>query len=346
MKIKIEQIHMNEGRRVPRPEDVQALADSIHEIGLMNPVTVTANHTLVAGLHRVEAAKLLGWDEIECTVLETDELHAELAEIDENYVRANLTPLESGRLLLRRKQIYETLHPETKAGIAQAAAMHREDSDPVADKLSATGEMGTAKPFAEDTAEKLGVDARTVRRKVQIAKDLDPEVQEILDKAGVQLTQQDLLKLSRMEPGEQKEVADGLIGNKIRSLSDYFQRKKWAETAAKAETRVIEDPNLPFKVEMKHFRNFEESLADMKSEKPPVNADMFMADITRYMDDFCKGFALYYDPGYARVFPDITKEQLVFLRERSETVCSALNAFLGCVENQAVIDEKKEEENE
>ena len=32
----------------------------------MNPITVDAGHSLIAGLHRMEAAKLLGWTEVEC----------------------------------------------------------------------------------------------------------------------------------------------------------------------------------------------------------------------------------------------------------------------------------------
>ena len=119
MRININEIKVNSDRRKASKDDIQKLADSIAEVGMMNPITVDADRNLIAGLHRMEAAKLLGWSEIECTVCELDELHAELAEIDENYIRANLTPLETSRLLFRRKEIYETLHPETKAGAAQ-----------------------------------------------------------------------------------------------------------------------------------------------------------------------------------------------------------------------------------
>ena len=60
--------------------------------------------------------KLLGWTEIECVVSEADGLQAELAEIDENFVRAGLSHRELGDLLLRRKELYEALHPETRQG--------------------------------------------------------------------------------------------------------------------------------------------------------------------------------------------------------------------------------------
>ena len=217
MLINIDDIKINPGRRTAAPEDVQKLSESIAEVGMMNPITVTADHTLVAGLHRLEAARVLGWAEIECRVIDADDLHAELAEIDENYVRANLTPLESSKIMLRRKEIYETLHPETKAGTAQAAAMHRTDDAPVTDKLSITG----AKPFAEDTADKLGVDARTVRRQVQIAKDVTPEAQEIIENSGAKVTQQNLLKLSRLSPEQQTEAAGQLVTGEINSVDEY-----------------------------------------------------------------------------------------------------------------------------
>ena len=218
MRININEIKINPNRREASPSDVRKLADSITEIGLMNPITVDADHNLIAGLHRLEAAKLLGWSEIECNVCELDELHAELAEIDENYIRANLTPLETSQLLFRRKEIYETLHPETKAGAAQGNGMKRSagDSD-LADNLSAR-----PKSFAQDAAEKLGVDERTVRRQVKIAKDLTPEAQRIIEESGLKVTQQSLDRLSRLEPEQQREAAEKLVsGEHYMKSSEY-----------------------------------------------------------------------------------------------------------------------------
>ena len=69
MGIKISNTKINPGRREATPEAVEELARSIATVGLLNPLTLDQNDTLVAGLHRLEAAKLLGWAEIECNII-------------------------------------------------------------------------------------------------------------------------------------------------------------------------------------------------------------------------------------------------------------------------------------
>lgn len=59
MLIPIKDIKMNPGRRTAEPEDVENLAESIAELGLLNPITIDQNNTLIAGRHRLEAAKFL-----------------------------------------------------------------------------------------------------------------------------------------------------------------------------------------------------------------------------------------------------------------------------------------------
>ena len=152
MKIKISDIKISPGRRKVKLEPVAELAKSIAAVGLLNPITVTEDCTLVAGPHRLEAAKRLGWTEIKCAFTNMSGPQLELAEIDENIVRTGLTRQELGEQLSRRKELYETLHPETKAGAAQAAGMNRAVGNNVGAKLAST-----PKSFIEDTAEKTGL---------------------------------------------------------------------------------------------------------------------------------------------------------------------------------------------
>ena len=68
MRIPITAIKISPGRREALPGDVKELADSILEVGLINPIMVDQTYTLIAGLHRLEAMKLLGRTEIERTM--------------------------------------------------------------------------------------------------------------------------------------------------------------------------------------------------------------------------------------------------------------------------------------
>ena len=196
MQIKISEIKINPGRRDTQQRNVEELARSIAAVGLMNPITVTQDNTLIAGLHRLEAVKLLGWTEIECTVSDADGLQAELAEIDENFVRAGLSHRELGDLLLRRKELYEAIHPETRQG-------QRNGQTAKNDKLTVLA----AKPFSEDTADKLGISKRTVERLVQTAANLTPEAKKTIRDAGDKITKGAALKISRLPPDQQAEAA-------------------------------------------------------------------------------------------------------------------------------------------
>ena len=72
---------------------------------------------LVAGWHRLEATRQLKHDTIRAVVLEgLDADAALLTEIDENLVRADLSPAERAIHLAERKRLYEKLHPQTKHG--------------------------------------------------------------------------------------------------------------------------------------------------------------------------------------------------------------------------------------
>ena len=79
MRIPISEIKINPGRREADPAHIDELSKSIADVGLLNPITVDSSHTLIAGLHRLEAAKLLDWAEIECTICSIDSIRAELA---------------------------------------------------------------------------------------------------------------------------------------------------------------------------------------------------------------------------------------------------------------------------
>jgi hypothetical protein len=109
---------------------VRGLVNSIAELGIINPLRVRPArryidgveadaYEVTAGVHRLKAARKLGLVNVPCTIVEDDDLHAELAMIDENLCRAELSPADRAASTARRKAIYLELHPETEHGANQ-----------------------------------------------------------------------------------------------------------------------------------------------------------------------------------------------------------------------------------
>lgn len=220
MKVRISNIKINPGRREATPQSVEELARSIAAVGLMNPVTLDQNNTLIAGLHRLEAAKLLGWTEIECSIIGMNGVQAELAEIDENIVRTKLTKQELGDQLLRRKELYEMLHPETRQGMRNGQTS----------KNANLASLET-KSFAQDTSEKTGMSKRTVSRLLQIANNMTQDAKRIVQASD--LTQDTALKISRLPYDQQAEAASLLAAGNIQSVEQYQQERRERIMAAR-----------------------------------------------------------------------------------------------------------------
>lgn len=216
MQISIDEIRLRDRRRKLDTDHIKELADSIQELGLLNPITIDREYFLIAGLHRLEAAKQLGWTKVECTVSSLEGLQAELAEIDENFVRNDLSAVEYGEMLLRRKEIYEMLHPETKATYDGGSFRGNQHKNVVSDKMSLT-----RKSFVQDTADKLGVAPRTVERQIKTAKNLAPEAKEIIKDTDIRLSKKTTMELSRLEPEQQKEAAVLLAAKEISKVAEY-----------------------------------------------------------------------------------------------------------------------------
>ena len=325
MLVPISEIKVNAGRREADPEGVQELVDSISKVGLLNPITIDREHTLIAGLHRLEAAKLLCWTEIECNVSSLEGLLAELAEVDENVVRKGLSAVEYSDLLLRRKEIYEALHPETKAGTSQAAGMNRAKGNNVGCKMHPT-----SKSFVQDTAEKLGVNPSTIKRQIQTAKNLTTEAKDIIRDTGTKITKKDALKLSRLEPEQQRDAASQLAAGEIKSMGEYHPAP--AEEPQPPEPPM--PPSVPYTLGDKHYASIEESVADLKNPNKDCsyNPDTLLADIDGFVDTFHKNFAWYNDPFCTVVFPDISLVQFDFVRQRFTTITSAIEDLLNLME--------------
>jgi ParB family chromosome partitioning protein len=96
MKVKISEIKIGNRFRKDLGE-IHTLADSIKEIGLLQPPVINENKELIAGARRIEACKLLGWDEIAVTIVNLNDIIK--GEFHENVVRKDFTMSERVAIL-------------------------------------------------------------------------------------------------------------------------------------------------------------------------------------------------------------------------------------------------------
>ncbi len=142
---------------------------------------------LEAGLHRLEAFKLLGRETILTLVVERDDsLLSELAEIDENLMRNDLTPLQSGEHLVRRNEVLEKLKQRAKP---EHGALLR-------DTPSATV-AGGPKTTTRGIAGDMGVSERTAQNYSRIVRGLSPETKEAVRGTDLESSTTELLELAR-----------------------------------------------------------------------------------------------------------------------------------------------------
>jgi N6-adenosine-specific RNA methylase IME4/ParB-like chromosome segregation protein Spo0J len=207
MKINIADIKIKKGRRAVDKNKVRELADSIQEIGLLNPITVTRENVLIAGAHRVEAFKLLGKKEIPATVTDFSDLKVKLAEIDENLIRQELDEIEIGELAIKRDEILEQLGIRAKQGN---------------NRYTDRGELNSPLKTTAAIAKDIGISERVLQQNKQLAKNLTPEVKEIVRKHDI--PKADKLKLARMDKEKQRAVADKIKTGEAKSVIDA-QRK-------------------------------------------------------------------------------------------------------------------------
>ncbi len=84
-------------RKVFSDEAIQALADSIREHGMLQPILVRpigGGYQIVAGERRWRAARMLGLDEVPVNIRELSDLETMQIAIIENLQRENLNPVE------------------------------------------------------------------------------------------------------------------------------------------------------------------------------------------------------------------------------------------------------------
>jgi ParB family transcriptional regulator, chromosome partitioning protein len=236
-KFEIKDIKVSGTRRSVDNDKVRVLAESIKKIDLRTPISVRKRNNgdivLVTGLHRLEAAKLLGWKEIDCVVMKGGKIQRQLWTIAENLHRSDLTTLQRAEQVEKWKRLVKKLGGDGQA--AQPGGHQRTDK----------GISGTAK--------KLGITREKVRRSEAIAK-ISPKAKAAAKKAGLDRIQDSLLKVAKENTAEaqvakvkelaKKQKSKGVPLSpgeltKLNSLKKLFdQAKEFKRAWAKASVAV------------------------------------------------------------------------------------------------------------
>jgi hypothetical protein len=149
-------------------------------------------------------------------ILPISGLRADLAEIAENLIRNELTPLERGEQLARRKEIHEAIYPET------ASTRIRGGPGRGREKTNADSALVS---IAEDTAAKTGTSIRSVQSDVQIAKNIAEPVKEMIRGAPAAEDKSALLRIAQEPPSEQPSAAR----RALRKTEKPEQKKRFVE---------------------------------------------------------------------------------------------------------------------
>lgn len=247
------------------PRNIDSLARSIRERGLLHPVVVReveGRLVLVAGQRRIEAARSLGWTEVPVTVVTTldDEMDALCAEGEENTEREPFTPAEA---VEHRRRIRDV---EAKA----AKNRQREHGGTAPGRPSDTG--SNLEPVSPQTETKTR--HRTAKATGYSASTLD-KAEEIVAAAE-----------DETEPEPVREAAKAAVTN----LSNPGAKVEREFKAFQAE-RAKHNPALASAEYRKNLTKELRHATLLPQFKPEQVIDVADDDLTYLIDSTCKAIA-------------------------------------------------------
>lgn len=213
----VDAIEVSDRMRDRCDEDaVTRLMDSIRKIGLQTPISVRwvgDDLMLVAGRHRLEAVRRLGWDSVDCIRMDGTDDEARMWEIAENLHRADLTVLE------RDEHILEWVRLSDVQSV-QVAPIESKRED---------GRGHRAEGGINAAARELGIEATAAKRATKVAA-ITPEAKAAAKERGLDNNQAALLQVAKAPPEEQAA-----------KVEEIAAAKKAAADARKAERLLAEE---------------------------------------------------------------------------------------------------------
>lgn len=211
---------------------VANLAVSMSEVGLENAVSVRllkqaernddgCIYLRTRGGHRLAGARLLKWPTVRVKIRDEKAEIAKLAEIDENLLRRDYTPLERAQAFAERLEAWAVAHPdrvEKIDGQARAKRGRPGKSAKIADFLNGKPAlMG----FAADTASTAGLSLRTVEQALSMYRSIPAGQQARLHGTWIAKNDAALRQLATVgDAEEQAKVIDLMLEGRTKSVPE------------------------------------------------------------------------------------------------------------------------------
>jgi hypothetical protein len=252
-------------------EKVAQIAESMNRVGLINPITLYSAKdetvSLIAGAHRLAAAKHLGWEEIDAVVIGGNEIDAKLTEIDENLCRHELSATEIAEHLSKRKELWEAREK------AKAAAQAEDNNGTSCPTIPKAG-PGRPKEFASDAAAVTGTSKRDINRNVKRADAVCQEARDLI--RNTKLDSGAMLdKLAKMTAEEQVSYTqDQLAALRDKEMRDALREEGEARAReAKALREAARDECLNFLCTMMNARDWARLIDVIERAGGSIRAD-------------------------------------------------------------------------
>lgn len=195
--IAVAEIDFGTRLREPDPAAVEALKNDIDERGLRSPIEVTkrgGKYKLVAGGHRLSAAKALGWETIPAFVITGNAVNLRRDELLENLTKAELSYLERAVFVHELRVIWEDENPDI-------ASKHG------GDRVSAAFQDSTNVTWSDAIVQRSGLSRRTLIMVDAIGRDMNRDAAAAIKFTPLAHNQKELEALSKVSGEAQVMIA-------------------------------------------------------------------------------------------------------------------------------------------